>query len=247
MRKFTTNIDARSLLNSLAEAGHLDAAASAEAEGYVTEQTKDRELPLHLRVLAGFGAFIAAVCFFGFLMAAHVIRFKDGAGMMAWGVAFIVIAIVVALPLRAKCNTVGQNFALMLSLANMGVGKLMFVAGFAELYGTRNGWGVVIGILMVTVGTYFFYRLSIDRFLGVLALLVAVVIVYWDAACTGRSCANNERTFRGAARIDGVAIARREIKARAHGNRIRSSIRIVLHGYPSAGDKTRLLARLESV
>lgn len=176
MHKFSTDIDARSLLDTLAKSGHLDAASSQRAENLIAEQAQQKELPLHLHILSGIGAFFASICFIGFLVVSEIVSIRHETGFLAWGAVFICCAIGLYYAIRGDRGTALHSFLLQSSLSAMGAGKILFVLGMATQFKTNEGWGATLGILIVTTATYFVYPLSLDRFLSLLALLISVCL-----------------------------------------------------------------------
>ncbi len=58
----------------------------------------------------------------------------------------------------------------------MGVGKILFVMGFAGMFGSNGDWGVTLATLIITAATYHVYRMSIDRFLSTLTIFTSLLI-----------------------------------------------------------------------
>ncbi len=171
-----TNITARGLLSSWLNAGLVPQSESAQLEGFIASQQQEKELPLYLRILVGIGAFIASLCFIGFLSVSKIINFNSEGGLIFLGFIFVGSALFLAKTSGDKDNTVKHSFLIQTSFCAMGVGKILFIMGFAEMFGRDGGWGVTLSTLLITVATYHVYRMSIDRFLSTLAIFTSLLI-----------------------------------------------------------------------
>ena len=96
MSKYMTNITARGLLSSWLNAGLVPQSESAQLEGFIVSQQQEKELPLYLRILVGIGAFIASLCFIGFLSVSKIINFNSEGGLIFWGLIFVGAALFLA-------------------------------------------------------------------------------------------------------------------------------------------------------
>lgn len=176
MSKYMTNINAGQLLGAWQNAGMVEPSASAQLGQFIQAQQQEKELPLYLRILVGIGAFIASLCFIGFLSVSKIISFNSEAGLIFWGLIFVGAALFLAKISGDKDNTVKHSFLIQSSFCAMGVGKSLFVMGFAEMFGRDGGWGVTLATLIITAATYHVYRMSIDRFLSTLAIFTSLLI-----------------------------------------------------------------------
>jgi len=126
-------------------------------EGPVTE-SKD---PLYIRILSGFGAWVAAIFLILFLGISHIIQ--GGMGALICGIFFLAFGMGIA---RASKGT----FVNQLSLALVFSGNLLALFGAGEVVRTRNISVFVIAHAMVCVIVYPFFSNSIYRFLAPTAL-----------------------------------------------------------------------------
>lgn len=129
-------------------------------------------LPLHLKILVGIGAVLAALCFIGFLFAAGLVDFEARAALIVWGLLFIGLGLLLGRP-RPAGGLVRDSFVQQSAFCVVALGKLLFVMGAAQLLEGREGWGIALAALAVTAATWPLYRLSLDRFLSAFATLVA--------------------------------------------------------------------------
>jgi hypothetical protein len=176
MSKYMTNINALQLLEALQKAGMVEASQSVLLGQFIQTQQQEKELPLYLRVLVGIGAFIASFCFIQFLEISKIINFDSEAGLIFWGLIFVGAALFLAKTSGGKNNTVKHSFLIHSSFCAMGVGKILFVIGFAQMFGRDAGWGITLAALIITAITYNVYRMSIDRFLSALAIFTSLLI-----------------------------------------------------------------------
>ena len=174
MSKYMSKYSAENLLEQLS---NQDLVIDQELSDFVISQQQEKELPLYLRVVVGVGAFIASLCFIGFLGAADIIRFHHEEGLSIWGLIFVAGAIGLQ-KVSAHNNTVKHSFLMQSSFASMAVGKLLFVLGISQMF--DSGWGTTFALLVITVITYNIYRMSIDRFLSSFVLLFSILVnILW--------------------------------------------------------------------
>lgn len=167
-----TAYTARQLFEEWVSRGLISRDQLGDLETFAGGLSRKDELPLYLHALLGIGAFIAAAFFILFLGAAELI--KDDASLIIWGVLFVVAALAVAASQSDGSSPIGDSIATQLSFCLMVSGKIMFVAGFAIVSKPNEIWGANIGALLAAGATYFIYRMSLDRFLSALAVLVLV-------------------------------------------------------------------------
>ncbi len=180
MSKYMTKYNAAHLLEQLDSKG---LSTNNELSDFVINQQREKELPLYLRALVGVGAFIASLCFIGFLSAADIINYRHETGLIVWGIAFVAGAIGLQ-RIAGHDNTVKHSFIIQSSFASMAVGKSLFVFGVSQML--DSGWGATLGLLIITVITYHIYRMSIDRFLSSFAVLFSILVnVLWDRDVSG--------------------------------------------------------------
>lgn len=172
--KYMTAFNAKELFSKWLSHGLIARDDQAELEAFSINQQLEHELPLYLRVLVGVGAFIASLCFIGFLSAAHIISFSSESGLIFWGVLFMGGAVLLAKGASDKDHTVKHSFLMQMSFCFMGTGKTLFVIGIAQLFKPNEQWGVTVATLLVTLATYHIYKMSIDRFLSSFAVLASI-------------------------------------------------------------------------
>ena len=109
MSKYMVKYNVAELLKRLITRGFVE--NEQEVEKFILDQQQDKELPLYLKVLVGVGAFIASICFIGFLSAADIISLQHKIGLIIWGLIFVAGAIVLQ-QLFGRENTVKYSFLL---------------------------------------------------------------------------------------------------------------------------------------
>lgn len=131
------------------------------------------KLSFPMRTLIVASAWAAALSFIGFLMTIETAISRNGfVKDIAWGGIFLLSA----LAMQRKSNSmtdVKQVFIKQVSLALILTGKL-----FIYKYLTRNlnfTGSTTLAVCAITAVTYPFYRISIDRFLGLLAVLTSIL------------------------------------------------------------------------
>lgn len=175
MPKYLTELNAKTLITQLENKG---LTTDKNLGDFIVGLQQENELPLHLKVLVGLGAFIASICFIGFLYEAHIIDIRRETGMAIWGLIFIVSAIGLQ-KLDANDNTIKHSIITQSSFTSMVVGKTLFVVSLSEM--TNSGWGATLALAIVTAITYHTYRMSLDRILSALAVLVSIQVnILWD-------------------------------------------------------------------
>ena len=168
------------LFDRLDRDGHIEDRPAVEA--FVLERQGETELPLYIRVLIGVGAAIAAAFFIVFLLTVDLIDFNDAPGMLPTGLVFVAAAIGLN-RLSGTARTVANSFLLQASFAAMATGKFLFVIGFDGILDTY--WAVSLAMLLVTAAMYHVYRMSIDRFLSSLMVLLSVLVnIVWGDETT---------------------------------------------------------------
>jgi hypothetical protein len=171
---YMTEYNVKELLENWLSHGLIEQDQWTGLENFSIGQQQARELPLYLHVFAGVGAFIATLCFMGFLYQADIIDFELKKGLIIWGVLFMIGAILVAMGSGNKLKTVRHSFSIQTSFCFIGTGKILFVIGIARAFQPNEEWGVTLATLLVTLATYHVYPMSIDRFLSSLAVLVSI-------------------------------------------------------------------------
>lgn len=174
--KYPASFNARQLFADWLSHGLIDQEHHARLEQFVTNRDHGTELPLYLRALVGVGALIALLCFIGFLTVAGLVNFESEPGLAFWGLVFIAGAVLLDVASGGDDNTVRDSFFMQASFCFMATGKILLVSAIALLFKPNVEWGIAVGALLVTAATYFVYRMSIDRFLSSLAVLVSVFV-----------------------------------------------------------------------
>lgn len=180
MSKYIAKFNAANLLEQLSSKGFV---IDEEFSDFVINQHQKKELPLYLRALVGISAFIASLCFIGFLRVTYIISFQHKEGLIIWGLIFIASAIGLQ-RVAGHNNTVKHSFLIQASFASMVIGKTLFLFGIDNILDFR--WGITLGLLIVTGITYHIYRMSIDRFLSSFAVLFSILVnIFWDRDGSG--------------------------------------------------------------
>ena len=171
MSKYMTKYSAANLLELLESKGLLT--TGEKLADFVIGQQQKRDLPLYLRTLVGIGAFIASLCFIGFMGASGIISFYHEEGLIIWGLVFVAGAIGIQI-ISSHDNTIKHSFLIQSSFASMAVGKTLFVFGMGQVL--DSGWAATLGLLIITGITYHIYQMSIDRFLSSFAVLFSILV-----------------------------------------------------------------------
>ena len=175
-----THYSAKDLLEKLEAKGLAQRETFAETVRHLQETP---ELPLYLRALVGIGAFIASIFFIAFLSISRLIDYQNEVGLIVWGLVFVGGAIVCQ-RMAGEGEELKHSFLIQSAFALMAVGKTLFVFGVAQFMDT--GWGVSLGLLLISLATYFIFNLSIDRFLSSFAVLYSVLInILWGEDMSG--------------------------------------------------------------
>ncbi|MEZ0226033.1 MAG: DUF4401 domain-containing protein [Alphaproteobacteria bacterium] len=187
MAEYQTKLNAKNLLAAWEDAGHITEQDRRKLGASIFSRHQEEELPIYLRILVGIGAFIASACIIGFLTLTKIIDFDSTAELTGWGGLFIVNAVLLARRAAAS-GVMLHSFLMNISFCSIGIGKILAVAGALALFkGSHHneGWAIAYALAAVTAVTWPFYRMSIDRFLssvGVLLLLLVNIIIDRDLA-----------------------------------------------------------------
>lgn len=170
MFKHMTKYSANDLLNEL---NNSDIDSQAD---FIIAQQQDKELPLYIRVLIGVGAFLTSIFIIGFL---SIILFSNVDDIYTittvFGLLFIAAAIFLAhIVNHQQEHSVKHSFFLQTSFAFMATGKSLLLFGLSKLFNSE--WTISWVLLIMTISTYFVYKLSIDRFLSSFAFLFSVLV-----------------------------------------------------------------------
>ncbi len=151
-------------------AAGLDAVAEAIAAG-----AAGREPALPLKILSAVGTVFATGFFLAFLGVAGLVSFDDGAGLVVWGIAFLVVAVVLALALRRSPPGLGADLLAQTAFVATALGKIAFVAGAVEIYGPGTPWVATGALALVTIVTYPVTGSSLDRVLSPYAVAASAL------------------------------------------------------------------------
>jgi hypothetical protein len=107
------------------------------------------------------------------------ISFWHTEGMLAWGIAFVVLAILIYLQNKANKSLVFQSFMIQFSFALIVLGKtfiLFYALNHIQNYFKFHSTWLYSGVLLVlTLATFFFYRIRFERFLGCFFLFLSIM------------------------------------------------------------------------
>lgn len=173
MPQYMTKMNAQTLLTVLERTGHVTPQENKWLGDYIVEHNREEELPKLLRLLIGVGAALSSAFLIWFLNAADVINFNSAVQLTLWGGMFIAYAVLMA-RWAEGFGLVGHSFLIQSSFCSIGIGKFMFVLGCvegAEPFMRHEGWAAGIGMLVVTLVTWPFYKMTLDRFLSSAAVM----------------------------------------------------------------------------
>lgn len=152
------------ILSRLRDEGEMDDAGMARVASHLDARERART-PLTIRALVAAGAWVAALCFVGFLGCAGVISDRGGASLLVLGLLFVAVA--TALDRFAGARVFLSQFGLALSIA----GHLMLFWWAATAFSSRpfedSSWGAVfLTSLVLAALLYPLYRDALHRFLS---------------------------------------------------------------------------------
>lgn len=177
MPEYLTTMNAKKLLAAWEDAGHITPQDRRKLGASIFSRHQEEELPIYLRLLVGVGAFIASACIMGFLALTKIIDFDSAAELAGWGAVFIVNAVLLARRAAAS-GVLLHSFLMNISFCSIGVGKILAVAGALAMLDHPHhnwGWAMAYALAAVTAVTWPFYRMSIDRFLSSVAVLLLLL------------------------------------------------------------------------
>ncbi|WP_085899388.1 DUF4401 domain-containing protein [Kiloniella majae] len=153
--------------------------APDDINSFIQDQEQNPDIPVYLKILSGIGAFIASICFIGFLVLIEVISFNNTVGALTTGVLFIAGAIGLY-TVTYDDNTTGKNFFLQVSFALMGTGKFLFIFATVEWFG-ESLLVIALSSFLITALTYPFYRLHVERFMSSCGVLIVMLLnILWE-------------------------------------------------------------------
>ncbi|MBA2502716.1 MAG: DUF4401 domain-containing protein [Pyrinomonadaceae bacterium] len=163
----TKTISLDELLARFAEKELVDAAGAEQIRKYVRASEAAAANPWYIKALLAVGAWIAALCFILFLLAAEL--FNDLGGLLVWGGLFIGGAVVLHRFAGAR------DFAAQLALALSVAGHVMMFVWVAA--STEEFAFVPLAALLLCVALYPLYKNALHRFLS--CLTAAVMSAAW--------------------------------------------------------------------
>ncbi|NOQ36767.1 MAG: DUF4401 domain-containing protein [Methylococcaceae bacterium] len=181
MSNYMSQYNAANLIDKLADNDLIE--PNRELNAFIINQQQAKEIPLYIRVLIGIGAFIASLCFIAFLAEAKIIRFDKEAGLIVWGLIFVVMAI--ALQKQAgEDSSIKHSIFIQISFTAMAIGKGLFISGVTQIF--DSSWGLSLATLIITGLTYHLYRMSIDRFLSSFVFIFSLLVnILWAEEVSG--------------------------------------------------------------
>ncbi|MFI4954465.1 MAG: DUF4401 domain-containing protein [Gammaproteobacteria bacterium] len=160
------------LLNSWIKAKLVAASGRAQIEKFITSQSQ--ELPMYIQTLLGIGTLGATILFLAFFHEIKLLDFKAANQLIISGVIFVGIALLIGKFISG--GAVKRNLLTQVSFCIMFMGKILFMWGFALLFDTADGWGVTLAAAIITVATYYPYKVFIDRALSVLIVCLTLFL-----------------------------------------------------------------------
>jgi len=179
----TNSISTQQLIDALENKKILNNEQIASIKDYLFNFYKT-PISLYIKSLLNIGAFFSALFLIAFilsLLGSFRLIGENALSLMIWGTIFIGTAFFIYKNNHQEENSFSYLFNIQLSLIFMVAGKILFIFGFLMLFG-RNlhlnfinlGWTLSFVILLLTL-TYPFYKIFIDRFLSIFALLVSII------------------------------------------------------------------------
>lgn len=171
-------ISLRDVLHRLQARAMLDDADLGHIATYL-QRPRLAAIPWYLKLLVAIGAWVAAICFVGFLGVADLLDFK--AALLTWGLIFIAGATVLHFLTK-------HIFPIQLALAISMAGHVMTLLGASDLledglsYGIfpETYFGCALAAAILCPILYPLYRNSLHRFLS--CLLVMITATAWMLA-----------------------------------------------------------------
>lgn len=174
MFKYLTSISAAELLSRWLEEGLVARDRQTAIREFSLRHAAEEKLPIYLRVLAGVGAFLSSLFFFIFLSISQIISFKSEAALLIWGLLFIGAAIYLARMQIDRESAVLHSFLMQTSFCFIALGKILFVWGATLLLKGDQGWAFTAATFLISLVTYYVYRMSLDRFISALAVFLSL-------------------------------------------------------------------------
>lgn len=168
MRKAEHGPDLELVLENLRERDLIDEDGEEKLTHYLDNRARLKPDPVFLRVLAGAGAWAAAVCFIAFLATADLLT-SSSESLFSWGLVFLVAA-------AALKRFTRRTFTAQLSLAFISAGHMLIIGWAFETFGRRELLGLFLTQAVLTAVLYPLFNDSFYRFMApALAVLLASV------------------------------------------------------------------------
>ncbi len=175
-----SNYNAKTLLEKLNSQGF---SIDSQVPDFIIEYCqKNKEFTTYSKIFVSIGSFIVSL--FVIILTMLVIRPENDVGFIFLGVLSTILAL--SMQRSEPYEDEIKNLAIrQFSLTLMIAGKVFFVFGFSGMI--DSAWVITLGLLIITLLTYPIYKVSIDRFLSSLAVLVYIIntIFYLDHPISG--------------------------------------------------------------
>jgi uncharacterized membrane protein len=186
----TNSLSTQQLLDTLETQQLLDAEQVSYIQDYLLNSYKP-QISLYIKSLMNVGAFLSA--FFLMLFVFSILGMfrligENAPSLLIWGIMLMGGAFLLHFKNQIIEDSFNSLFNRQLSLIFMITGKLLFCLGIILLFDRSHhfsfmhiGWILSFTILLLTVLTYSFYSVFIERFLAVFAFLcVATSSFYYE-------------------------------------------------------------------
>jgi hypothetical protein len=185
----TNSLSTQQLLDTLENKHVLNNEQVSQIKDYLLNSYKP-PISLYIKNLLNIGAFFSALFLIAFilsLLGSLRLIGENAPSLMIWGAIFIGIAFFIHNNNHQDDeNSFSNLFNVQFSLIFMMSGKLLFIFGFFMIFDRSHhlnmvnlGWILSFIILLLTLLTYPFYKIFIDRFLSIFALLISVTFTIY--------------------------------------------------------------------
>jgi len=163
------NITIKQMLDRLCSEGLVGEAGLRKIETYLSERQKRAADPVYIRLLSGFGAWVAAPFLFGFLILIDLIG-KNPQSMLAAGVISLASAVILA---KIRRSAFLVQFALALSFA----GHLLILYSLDTSLNYKIVGTLAIAQILLCLLVYPFFKNAVYRF--AMPLLAVALVAAW--------------------------------------------------------------------
>lgn len=155
-----------------------------EAIQFIESLPREVHHPFYIRILECIGAFIASICFWGFLFLVGILDLNHEFAGLVYGLMAIGGAIGLLHVSKQASKASAGGFITQIAFALMIVGKGLFLFGFTKIvndtlgngYEGLNGhWVFPVACLFITAVTYPLFSLPAERYLSCLLTISAFV------------------------------------------------------------------------